>query len=281
MSYYMVDNPNPNTAQGVYPRRGGHKASGTCIVHTSEGNWRNGVNALTALIQTRSDYGAYHEGCDWLDIVSYYPPDWETWGDSETNNWSYHISAACKTSDWGNMPADVEEGYYRNLGKMAAKFVNYMASQGVIVPLRRISGYEARNKVPGFCAHGDSGISRSDPGANFDWNRFFQYTKDALNGTVTGEDEMAVLDEPVNQIGGGQITLRQMLAEYRPHVTKTHDDLKVIKEQTHESMLNDRTQVYALQDVLKGMSPQDIALALDAKQIAKEVMEEISKIIAE
>lgn len=195
--YIMVDSPNPTTPQGTLPRRGAYGAlSGTCIVHTSEGAWTAGVDSLTSLVRRRADYGCYHRACDWADIALYYPWEWETWQDSETNNWAVGIAAACRTSDWGNMPADVEEGYYRNMAKMGADFVTYMRDQyGIEVPRRRISGAEARARVPGFCAHGDSGISRSDPGANFDWARFFRYMEEALagfvyHGTIT-EDEMA------------------------------------------------------------------------------------------
>ncbi|WP_422758300.1 hypothetical protein [Paenarthrobacter sp. C1] len=197
--YILVDSPNPYTAQGTYPRRGGAQLSGTCIVHTSEGNWRGGVDALTNLVRTRADYGCYHRACDWQDIATYYPWEWETWQDSETNNWAAGISAACRTTDWGNMPADVEEGFYRNLALMAADFINYMASKEIQVPLRRITGAQARARVPGFAAHGDSGISRSDPGVNFDWDRFFKYTADVLNGVLSPnpsytEDEQFFID---------------------------------------------------------------------------------------
>jgi hypothetical protein len=184
--YIMVDTPNLRTPQGGYPRRGGWQPSGTCIVHTSEGNWQAGVDALTNLVRTRADYGCYHQGCDWKKIAKYYPWLWETWQDSETNNWAVGISAACKTSDWGNMPADVEEGYYRNMAHMGAEFVRYMRDNfGINVPLVRISGAEARAAKPGFCAHGDSGIARSDPGARFDWARFFRYMRENLTGVVT------------------------------------------------------------------------------------------------
>lgn len=185
MSYLLLDSPNVNQPQGVYPRRGGHRPSGTAIVHTSEGNWRAGVDGLTGLVRTRADWGCYHEACDWQDIARYYPWEWETWQDTETNNWAVGLAAACKTTDWGNMPAEVEAGYYRNLGIMAAEFVTYMRNvYGVEVPLRRITGAEARAKVPGFCAHGDSGVHRSDPGANFDWDRFFAATREALGGVI-------------------------------------------------------------------------------------------------
>lgn len=214
--FIMVDSPNPTTPQGTLPRRGIYGAlSGTCIVHTSEGNWAAGVNALTNLVRTRSDYGCYHRACDWADIAPYYPWEWETWQDSETNNWAVGIAAACSTGDWGNMPADVEEGFYRNMATMAADFVVYMRDNyGIDVPRRRLTGAEARARVPGFCAHGDSGISRTDPGAKFDWARFFRYIEDALNGTVPEqdtEDKMIVLakTEGATEIWAGDGVVRR------------------------------------------------------------------------
>jgi hypothetical protein len=132
------------------------------------------------------------------------PWEYEAWQDSETNNWAVGISAALRTTDWAVMPADRRDRVYRNLAACAADFVQYMAGKGVTVPLVRISGAQARARVPGFCAHGDSGIARSDPGANFDWAKFFAYTAQALTGSLTYAsesikpmewDEMASKDE--------------------------------------------------------------------------------------
>lgn len=191
--FILVDNP-PATAQGTFPRRGGNRLSGTCIVHTSEGAWQAGVDSLTRLVSTRSDYGCYHQACDWEDIAKYYPWEWEAWQDSETNNWAVGIAAACKTTDWRIMPADISEGYYRNMAAMAVDFINYMKNTyNITVPVRRITGAEARARVPGFCAHGDSGVSRSDPGVDFDWGRFFRYINDALSGKK--EDDVGTVEK--------------------------------------------------------------------------------------
>ncbi|WIV32240.1 hypothetical protein QN084_06415 [Paenarthrobacter sp. R1] len=232
--YILVDGPNPYTPQGTFPRRGGAKLSGTCIVHTSEGNWRGGVDALTNLVRSRTDYGCYHRACDWQDIAAYYPWEWETWQDSETNNWAVGISAACKTTDWGNMPADVEEGFYRNLALMAADFINYMASKDIHVPLRRITGAQARARVPGFAAHGDSGISRSDPGVNFDWSRFFKYTADVLNGAASPntvqEDEMNDEDRrKLNAIYDALFNGGTSMPEGKPLKDLIHDNFTTVK----------------------------------------------------
>jgi hypothetical protein len=202
--YYLLDY-NPGTQQYTYPRRGGVQLSGTCIVHTAECAADNdGVDTsaegCASMIANRADYGSYHRLVDSDSIIRMVPFEYEAWQDSETNNWAVGISAALRTTDWLVMPADRRERVYRNLAACAAEFVAYMASKGIDVPLRRITGAEARARVSGFCAHGDSGIARTDPGTAFDWALFFRYTAEALNGginlassgttTQSEEDEM-------------------------------------------------------------------------------------------
>lgn len=206
MSFYMLDHPNPNADQGGFPRRGGAQLSGTCIIHTSESvldviGPDSTAEDCAAFISIRSDFGCYHDIVDSDSIIEMFPFEWEAWHDSETNNWSVGISAACRTTDWLTMPADRREKFYRNLAWCAADFVKYMKTKGITVPLRRITGTEARNRVPGFCAHGDSGISRTDPGKDFDWAKFFKYTQEALNGTTSsGELTVAEADRIIDYI---------------------------------------------------------------------------------
>jgi hypothetical protein len=205
---YLLDY-NPGTQQWGYPRRGGAKLSGTIIVHTAECAADNvgedtSAEGCANMIANRADWGSYHRLVDSDSIIDMLPWEYEAWQDTETNNWAVGISAALRTSDWLTMPADRADRVYRNLAACAADFVRYMQGKGVVVPLRRISGAEARAKVPGFCAHGDSGVARSDPGAAFDWARFFRYTEEALGGglnfagTETGvsytEDERFFID---------------------------------------------------------------------------------------
>lgn len=192
MSYLL--NYNPGTQQWGYPRRGGARLSGTIIVHTAECAADNvgedtSAEGCANMIANRADYGSYHRLVDSDSIIDMLPWEYEAWQDSETNNWAVGISAALRTSDWAVMPADRRDRVYRNLAACAAEFVRYMAGKGIQVPLRRIGGAEARARVPGFCAHGDSGIARSDPGANFDWALFFAYTQAALNGSLSYASE--------------------------------------------------------------------------------------------
>lgn len=194
MGYYLADNPNP-TPQFLTQRRGIYgRLSGTVIMHTAEGY---GAASVAGFIASRSDYGSYHRLVDPNTIIEMAHWEWETWQDSETNNWAVGISAACRAADWLGIEIPTRLKYYRNLAICAADFVRYMREEyGIEVPRVRISGAQARARVPGFCAHGDSGLSRTDPGVDFDWDLFFAYTNEEL-GEETEEDDalMAISEE--------------------------------------------------------------------------------------
>lgn len=207
---YLLDY-NPGTQQWGYPRRGGAQLSGTCIIHTAEcamdldGDDQS-AEICASFIANRADYGSYHRLVDSDSIIDMVPWEYEAWQDSETNNWAVGISAAVQAGRWVEIPAARRDRIYRNMAACAADFVRHMATKGIAVPLVRISGAQARARVPGFCAHGDSGISRTDPGTQFDWALFFRYTAEALGGgittqgTITGDEDMAVSDDDLRKI---------------------------------------------------------------------------------
>lgn len=210
MSYLL--NYNPGTPQYTYPRRGGARLSGTAIIHTAEcamdlDGDDSSAEVCASFIANRADYGSYHRLVDSDSIIDMVPWEYEAWQDSETNNWAVGISAAVQAGRWQEIPAERRDRIYRNMAACAADFVRHMAGKGVAVPLRRITGAEARNRVPGFCAHGDSGLYRSDPGTQFDWALFFNYTQQFLGGTITaqsatisGDEDMAVTDDDLRKI---------------------------------------------------------------------------------
>ena len=196
-SFYLLDNAQPNTQQWGYPRRGA-KLSGTCILHTAEcaldlDGPDTSAEGTANFINNRSDYGSYHVLVDSDSIIWMAPWEYETWQDSQTNPWAVGISAAVQAANWHTIPADRRDRIYRNMAAAAADFVKYMKdAYGITVPLKRISGAQARAGVPGFCAHGDSGVDRSDPGAAFDWALFFNYTAQALGGATTPKEPFTV-----------------------------------------------------------------------------------------
>lgn len=203
--YYLLDY-NPGTQQWGYPRRGA-TLSGTAIIHTGEcamdfdGQDDSAENSARN-IANRADYGSYHRYVDSDSIIRMLPWEYEAWQDSNTNPWAVGISAAVQSGRWLEIPPVRRDRIYRNLAACAAEFVTFMRARGIEVPLRRITGAQARARVPGFCAHGDSGIARTDPGVQFDWAMFFRYTAEALSGVaamgeVTPEkeedDEMLII----------------------------------------------------------------------------------------
>lgn len=211
--FFLLDNPQV-VQQYTYPRRNGDKLSGTCIVHTSE--WSTDFVGADAAAEDvawymtrRTTYGAYHTVVDSDSIIELVPYEYEAWQDSETNNWAVGISASLQAQHWTEVEYNRRLRIYRNLAKAAADFVIYMRdAKRITVPLRRITGAEARSKVPGFCAHGDSGIGRTDPGKNFNWTLFFQYTK-----------------EEIDRIDGGGISGAGSAVDWLSMVTKNELEL--------------------------------------------------------
>lgn len=184
--YYGIDHPNPNRSQFNEQRRGGTKPSGTIVIHTAENAADvnppdTGAENVAAFISRRSDYGSYHTLVDSDSILLYVPTSYEAFHETSTNRWSVGISAAIRTTDWASQSAAYIEAVYRNLARAAAGEVVEFRKRGIEVPLRKISKAEALKRVPGFIGHGDIDTARrSDPGKDFDWNRFFRYTAEAL-----------------------------------------------------------------------------------------------------
>lgn len=224
--FYLLDY-NPGTRQWTYPRRGA-VLSGTIIIHTAECA-RDDVGEDTSaencahFIANRKDYGSYHRLVDSDSIIKMVPWEYEAWQDQMTNPWAVGISSALRTSDWAVMPADRREGYYRNLAECGAEFVRYMRTKGIVVPLKRITGAQARAKVPGFCAHGDSGLNRTDPGRDFNWKLFFLYVQEALDGinpqggTTKPEEDMPLTPDDIAKVAAA-VWDRPILNKYDNHV---------------------------------------------------------------
>lgn len=182
--YYLQDNYNV-TPQWGSPRRGGGSFSGTIIVHTAECAIDHHGEDLSAentanFIRTRADYGSYHRLVDSDSILRLVHFDNEAWQDSETNPWAVGISAAVQAGAWNTIESGRRDRIYRNLARCGAEAVRHAKTKGINVPIKRINGDAARWGNPGFCAHGDSGKFRSDPGVQFDWNLFLRYVAEEL-----------------------------------------------------------------------------------------------------
>lgn len=190
--FYGLDHPNPNKAQYNRKRRAPHgQVSGTIVIHTAENKADvvlpdDGAEGVARYISSRNTYGSYHVLVDSDGVLPYVPISYEAFHETSTNHWAIGISFALRTTDWKTQPADYIERMYRNgAGATAAVLAEIKATYGITVPLQRISRTDALNRKAGFIGHGDIDTGRrSDPGKDFDWNRFLQYVAEAQGGTA-------------------------------------------------------------------------------------------------
>jgi hypothetical protein len=193
--FYLLDHANRLQQYGVV-RRFGNKPSGTIVIHTAENiadqiGGDLGAESVARYCTTRDTYGAYHRLVDADSIVKMVPFGYETWHCVPTNPWSIGISMAVRAGDWNKYGSDYETRVLRNAARAAADAVREVKKNwGVTVPIKHISGAQARAKAPGFVAHGETDPTRrTDPGADFDWPRFLAMVREELAPTTTQEEE--------------------------------------------------------------------------------------------
>ena len=183
--YYLLDNPQ-RVQQYLKTRRNGRTFSGTIVIHTAECAIDNvgpdtAAEGVARYFTTRSDYGAYHRLVDSDSIIKAAPFDYEVFQDQVTNNWAVGISAAVSAGKWNTIEPARRDRIYRHMAVCAAEAVEFAKTKGITVPIKRISGADARAAKPGLVAHGDCGINRTDPGTQFDWDLFLRYVREELD----------------------------------------------------------------------------------------------------
>ena len=184
MGAYLIDHP---PAQRQFRERG-TDPSGVIVVHTSEGapDWvgpDTGAEGLARFIQTRGDFGSYHEGVDSDSIMLLVPFHLQAYGDGTGSNpHAIHISAATQAARWAAAPEEWRRETVKNMAEAAARAARWLkAEHGITVPARRITKAQSDRREPGFIAHGDRDPGRrSDPGAGFPWDLFLREFADAM-----------------------------------------------------------------------------------------------------
>jgi hypothetical protein len=205
---YLDDHP-PVRRQFYCPRRNGIQASGTVVVHTAENTpdfvaFDGGAEAVAHWIQIRETPGSYHDLADsdsWIPMVRY---ECEAFHDATgTNRWSYGISGATRADVWPLAPKAWRDGCVRNMAAAAARFAHWLhARRGIVIPARRITVTQARNRIPGFISHAElDPTRRTDPGAKFPWDQFLaHYTDLTADLRDEDEDDMPYTPEQLNAI---------------------------------------------------------------------------------
>lgn len=201
MAAYLVDHP-PARAQYRRPRR--QSVSGVIVLHTAENTpdtvaTDGGAEAVAAFIARRSDPGSYHWLADSDSHLLVVPLEWEAFHDGTgTNPHSVGISAATRADWWPHAPRAWRDGCVANMAgaaRDAAAWIHH--STGTVVPARRITAAQARNREPGFVTHAELDPGRrTDPGRAFPFDQFFAAYQE--------HDDMPLADADVNKIVAAQ-----------------------------------------------------------------------------
>lgn len=253
--YLLQDFPNPNFGQYGWPRK---RASGVIGVHTTESGVipygpDGGAENTAAYIRRRLDAGSYHSLADADSRLKLVHPRYAAWADVTNNAHALSVSGAMNAARWRDLPPERAAAIVRNMGLAAADLVRDAMAAGLLdaaPPARRITAAEAiKGSRAGFYGHGETNPGRRyDPGTNFDWDLFLATYASAINGgtlspageiveddlVATFEERKKLIDEmftrPIDQVGGGTVTLEQMLQEYRPHVEQLADAVGAVPD---------------------------------------------------
>lgn len=165
--------------------------SGVMVVHTAESVPTivlpdSSAERVANFIRNRTDYGAYHRLGDSDSVIRMGDIDHAVWHCRITNPHSIGYSFACRTVDWPRLPAAWKTQAIDLMAHVMAADIREMQRRwGIRVPLRRITGAQARARVPGFVAHGDTDPTRrTDPGAAFPWAALFSRVAHHLGRTT-------------------------------------------------------------------------------------------------
>jgi len=201
------------------------RVTGCIVVHDAENiidlqGEDTGGEGVASFIQNRTDFGSYHDVADFDSRIQLGRYGWTMFHCVGANSWTTSVSFACRTGDFRTMPPERLAGFMRHGAEAVADQIEWYATQGIQVPLRRLTAAEAKAGKPGFVDHArmDPG-RRSDPGQWFPWEGFFQAIKVELERRDNGDDEDMAKTWSLNDLGA---TLDNVGAFYARDVQRTH-----------------------------------------------------------
>lgn len=182
----------------------GRTASGIIVMHTAESTpdtigIDQGAEGVAAFIAGRAEAGSYHRICDADTIVPLVRFSNAAWGDGTgSNSHAIHISAATQAARWPHLPRDWVEGTVRNMARAAHEASDYVESiHKIRIPAKRVSRAVSDQPGEGFISHGERDPGRrSDPGAAFPWEMFFDFYTDLERGGSVAPKPVETDEDP-------------------------------------------------------------------------------------
>lgn len=188
MSYYLVDNENPNAKirdngkKGQYYPTRSKKIQGI-VVHTAEGG-KKAIN-IAKYLSTTDRTASAHVVIDDKEIVDLVPDDFTAFHCRGSNSKSLGLEMAYFAHKWGE-DAEFEEA-------CIALSASWCAEKAKLydIPMKRVTLEEWEAGEKGFISHAECDPTRrTDPGPNFDWDKFFAYMRGSVDDYDTEFEEI-------------------------------------------------------------------------------------------
>lgn len=195
MGYYLLDNHNPN-GDHFYTSR--LRPLLAIVVHCTAGledkdliGADNSAEGTARYCATTDRDVSWHSGSDsdtWVDLLPYYYTAWQC-VNYNSSTAGHEISKL--DMSWADEPA---EWVTRTLTVAARGLYTLAVRYGI--PLRHATKAELDNAIAtggppvGFIGHRElDPTRRTDPGADFPWDRFFELMKPAAPAPATDEED--------------------------------------------------------------------------------------------
>lgn len=199
MSFYLLDNPNPN---GKFYKPGPRtqcphgKGIHLIVVHTAENlpDWTppdQGAEKVARYASTTTRSVSWHATVDSDSIIEMLPDSYVAYHVRSYNYCSLGVEIATAAARWVGSPWEWREAILLNTARVVATWC-----KAHDIPVKRIDRVAANAGLKGIVAHADLDPERrTDPGGSFPWDWFLARVLEFVRGGPTGKHEAGPLTD--------------------------------------------------------------------------------------
>lgn len=212
MEAWLRKNP-PRRSQYRSPRRA--RLTGLVVVHTAENvmdtvDVDTGAENVANFIRNRDTPGSYHDLVDSDSNIKLVRYSDEAYQDGTGSNpYALSISFACRTSNWKEMDSARRAAFLGQGARAFARQQKFLKDNGFpLTSLRRVNKEQSAAGQAGFISHGERDPGRrSDPGADFPWEEFFEACLLEMGGSPTPQPNPTPTPTPAPSIPGKETAM--------------------------------------------------------------------------